>query len=66
MALNFNKMERNVVRDKILSLSRSELKDEKKESFNILVEVMNRGANVNVVDECKRNLISWYPAGEIR
>ena len=66
MKLNSDKMGRNVVRDRILSLSRSELKDEKKESFNILVEVVNRGANVNTVNECNRNLISWYPVGEIR
>ena len=26
-----------------------------KESFDILVEVVNRGANVNAVDECNRN-----------
>ena len=65
MELNSDKIGRNVVRDRILSLSRSELKDEKKESFNILVEIVNRGASVNAVDECNRNLL-FDVFGEIR
>ena len=35
-----------------------------KESFDILVEVVNRGANVNAVDECNRNSL-FDAVGEI-